>query len=179
MSGTQNQALEHNGHQLGSYRLSRSCRFLLGCRVAVAQLVVSRQNTMWIATPAFLGCLVTGIMFVLCMAVGSAPMAAGHFDYSIMYVVIVVGALLSAFLARRRAWPLVLFGAIVFCVPVVWFSHSRYHDFSAADPNRWAGEARQWFEIMVVAPLCALVCAGVFVILPDQPKVGTHEQKSD
>lgn len=129
---------------------------------------------MWFVISAASGLLATGIMLVLCFAIGSAPMAAGHIDYTLMYFVILTASLLSAFGTRRRSWPLVLLGSVLFSIPVVLFSRSRHHDFAVADPNRWGREARQWSEITLIAPLIAVVCAIGFAIF-SRPSKKQHE----
>ena len=136
-----------------------------------------RPHPMWFITSAASGLVATAVMFVLCFAIGSAPMAPGHTDYSFMYFVIISAALLSAFLTRRRSWPVAMLGAVVFSIPVLLFSLSRYHDFSVADPLRWSGEARQWKGITQLSPLFPLISSVIFAIANRQPPA-SHEQQN-
>jgi hypothetical protein len=96
-------------------------------------------------------------------------MAPGHTNYNFMYFIITVPAVLSGFLTRKRSWPVVVLGALVFSIPVFLFNVSRYHDFSVADPLRWSGEARQWKQISGVSPAIPLVSSLIFVIANRRP----------
>lgn len=122
---------------------------------------------MWLFCQAVVGWLTAAILFVLCLAIGAAPMA-GPPDYSIMYFVSVPAALCAAFISRRQRTSRRMLGFAAFSVPVLLVCSWMYYGLATAREARYAALADQWLVIAVITLVAEFVASFVFAANSDR-----------